>query len=324
MKKNFWVIYGIIGLVSLGFILYVSIINLPGKNISWEKTNEASSSGLKGVIDFFKETFSSKEMNVLVIGKPGISNDQTYHGSELADAIMLVHFDPDKKKVFLISIPRDLWIDDDGQQYKINEIVHKKRIEVGLSKIEEITGIKPMGYVIVDLKTLESLVDDMGGVDVTLNEPAVDWVSGYTLGVGAHHLNGEDAIWLVRNRYNPSGDFFREHNQYSILQNLFNKFKSLDRDKKLSLIKKYVIDGNLLETADVSYVDLASYLFGGDFENIKLESIVLDFSTKLLKTSSLPLVSQATTTYVSVLVPSSGFENYQQIKEYIKKIIDKP
>ncbi len=322
MKKTSWIIYGIIGLASLGFILYMLIINLPGKNVSWEKTNETSD-GLKGIIDFFKETFSSKEMNILVIGKPGISNDQTYHGSELADAMMLVHFNPDQKKVFLISIPRDLWIDDNGQQYKINEIIYRKRIEAGLSKIEEITGIKPTGYIIIDLKTLESAVDDMGGVDVTLKESAVDWVSGYTLGVGTHHLNGEDTIWLVRNRYNPSGDFFREHNQYSILQNLFSKFKSLDKDKKLSLIKKYIIDGNLLETAELSYVDLASYLFGVDFENIKLKSIVFDFSTKLLKTSSLPLVSQATTTYVSVLVPSAGFEDYQSIREYIKEVISR-
>jgi LCP family protein required for cell wall assembly len=312
MKRGFWVFFSILIIAFLAIAGMYAFANLPGRSMSW--ANATSSQGIGSLPDLLKSFMSSKEMTLVVFGRPG----ENYNGGNLADSIVVMHFNPDKNTVHLISIPRDLWIADNNEQFKINEVLNKKKVPDVLDKIENITGYKPDGYVIIDLALIRDAVDYMGGVDIVLHEAAMDWVSGYTMEAGPHHLNGEDAIWLVRNRFNPEGDFFREGNQQQIIGQLFSKFKALSKEKKLAFFKKFVLDRNLLQNAKIDLTQLAPYLFDTDISSIKLQSVTLDFTTKLLRSASIPLQSMSTTTYISALVPTAGFENYSQIRTYIQ------
>lgn len=65
---------------------------------------------------------TDNSINILLLGYGG----EGHPGGTLSDVLMLAHIDVDTKKVFLISIPRDLWVDipirsDKSEFYKINE-----------------------------------------------------------------------------------------------------------------------------------------------------------------------------------------------------------
>jgi len=136
---------------------------------------------------------------------------------------------------------------------------------------------------------------------------------------GPQHLNGEDAVWLIRNRYNREGDFFREKNQQAVIKSAFDKFIALSKEKKIDFFKEFILNPSILANAQIDMSLLTPYIFDSNLTEISLESVVLDFSTKLLKTGYISLPVGATTTNVSVLIPSAGFENYQEIKKYIQE-----
>jgi anionic cell wall polymer biosynthesis LytR-Cps2A-Psr (LCP) family protein len=163
---------------------------------------------------------------------------------------------------------------------------------------------------------VKQIVDYMGGVDVVLKEPATDWVSGYTMQPGTHYLNGDDAIWLMRNRFNPQGDFFREGNQQEVLSALFEKFKKLSKADKISFFEKFIFKGDFLKNAQIDFAKLTPYIFDTSVGSIKLQTIVLDFTTKLFKTSAIPIQGQQSP-YISVLIPVEGFEKYDALQKYI-------
>jgi len=313
-SKLFFVIGTIIVLVFLFFLFYN-----PARKIIWNNLSSGPRS-IDLVFGSIKDFFSKNSISILILGRPGNLPEQSFlGGTNLADALIVVNFDGSKNRINLISIPRDLWIADEKEQFKINEIIIKNKIGVGMSKIEEMTGLFLDGYAMVDLATVKEAIDDLGGVDVVLSKDAVDWVSGYTLKAGEHHLNGKEAIWLIRNRFDEQGDFFREKNQQQIIENLFHKFKNLSTSEKLKFVNKFASRILLEKNSDIDISKIVSLIMGIDLSKVSFKKIVLDFSVGLFKTESVPLQFVTTTQYISVLIPTQGFENYQDIKKYIQE-----
>lgn len=289
----------------------IGLLLVPARNASWN-----GETGLQRIGRFFNNIFAPQPITLLVLGRPGNS----YNGGTLTDSLMVVRYDPDKNTIFLISIPRDLWVSSDTQQFKINEAFRKNETDLVLKRAHDITGFDIDGYVVIDLTLAKNVVDAVGGVDIFLKEPAIDWVSGYTLDVGTHHLNGDDAIWLMRNRYNPQGDFFREGNQQEIIDSVLKKIKKMSTEDKLALAKKFLIDTDLLEHANVGISRIMPYLSEvGKLSDLKTKSIVLDFTTKLFTSSFVPVQGPTSTLYSSVLIPTEGFEKYDKIQEYVQQ-----
>ena len=117
-------------------------------------------------------------INILLLGMRGEHVDG---GGLLADTIMLASIEPEKKKVSLISIPRDLYVTvpDTNDKQKINAVYfygEKKEHNGGGIKnmqkiIKEITG-QPVYYTVaINFKGFEEAVDAIGGLDIYLKEP---------------------------------------------------------------------------------------------------------------------------------------------------------
>lgn len=301
----------LIGIIGLG--VYGVAYKLPSRTVTWTSKSTGEQSGNVGT--FFRKLLTKSEITLVVFGKPGFG----YGGGELADAILVARLNPNTKIAHLVSLPRDLWVSLGDQQFKINELFIKNRVAEGITEIEKITGLTTDGYVVVDLTMLKNAVDWLGGIDITLNAPATDWVSGYTLPAGQHHLNGEDAVWLVRNRYSQQGDFFRESNQHGVIEAMAHKFQILPNDQKTAFLKTFVFKGAFLQNAKIDFSKITPYLFGGETAVTDFKSIVLDFTTKLFKTTPLPIQGIGTTTYISTLIPTAGFEQYKDIRAYIEQ-----
>ncbi len=251
----------------------------------------------------------------LLLGKTGkvIGWNQA---PDLADAVVLVDYRPKLGVVNLISLPRDLYVNLGGESFKLNEVVSRNKIGDFLDKLPEITGLKTDKFIVVDLDLLKDIVDDLGGIDIKLNSSAIDRVSGYTMEKGQHHLDGEQTVWLVRNRFAPEGDFFREKNQHQIIQALIDKYKNLDSIKKASFLFKITPEITKMQT-NINFQELLPLI--EKFGNVRFNDVVLDFQTGLLE-SSFSIIGTSTE---YILIPPKGQENYGEIKNFIEGRLEK-
>jgi LCP family protein required for cell wall assembly len=107
-------------------------------------------------------------INILLIGYGG----ENHAGGYLADSLMLASRNPQKKAVTMLSIPRDLYIQNTGERVfgRINELFSRAvgrnhEFETGareMSKqVEQITSIKPDYYATVDFQGFEKVIDTL-------------------------------------------------------------------------------------------------------------------------------------------------------------------
>ncbi|MFC1721863.1 LCP family protein, partial [Patescibacteria group bacterium] len=199
----FLIILGIIALV--GYFLFFSSWALPG-------------TGLKGE--------SSGQINILVMGRGG----EGHSGANLTDTIMLLMIRNKEKRVGMLSIPRDLWVETEGYGgSKINAVYSqaknagesdKEAIGLVKDQVKDITGIKPNYYALIDFEGLSEIVDTLGGVDVNVDTAFTDTLHSIDYPQGKNHFDGEEAVMYTRARYATSGegsDFQRADRQQDLI-----------------------------------------------------------------------------------------------------------
>lgn len=160
-------------------------------------------------------------LNILVAGKNG----------GLVDTMIYAHVDVPKQRVTLISIPRDLYINN----RKINAVYHSFGINELKRQLSNITGYTIDKYILIDMYAFIDVIDIIGGVDITLEKSVVDPTyrvcdegkcGTLYYKAGTYHFNGRQALRLARTRHTTS-DFERAKRQHLILDSLKQKALSL-------------------------------------------------------------------------------------------------
>jgi LCP family protein required for cell wall assembly len=255
-----------------------------------------------------------KPFSVVALGQVGVGHGGRWHfAPELTDTIMLIYLHPATSIVNIISLPRDLYGSFGAEKMKINRAaLEGKTLEV-LNVLSQMTGIEVGRYVIFDLGLVKSVIDDLGGIDIILPVAVHDPVGSFSLDAGANHLDGETAAWLIRNRYAPQGDFFREKNQHVVLEAIFTRFNQLTSLEKTSFVFRTLPD----LSKSISNFSLGETI--SDLEGVKIagfNSVVLDFDTKLWQSSSVP---SANGEAAYVLIPEAGVDDYTAIRAYVQE-----
>lgn len=170
-------------------------------------------------------------LNFLVAGK---------HGS-LTDTMIVVHVDVPRSRVTLISVPRDLEVNN----RKINAIYSSFGIKELARQIGNLTGYKIDKYILIDMYAFIDVIDTIGGVDLTLDKAVIDpsykvfeegkWSTLYYK-PGTYHLNGRQALRLARSRH-YSSDFERAKRQHLILDALKEKALALNVGEADKILK---------------------------------------------------------------------------------------
>jgi LCP family protein required for cell wall assembly len=174
-------------------------------------------------------------------------------GAARTDAIMIARIDPEKQRIALLSLPRDLWVTVPGYgQTRINSahvwgiIYDDPEGGMGLARktVSNLLGI-PIDYAVyIDFQGFMDAIDSLGGVTVDVEKelydeqfPTMDY--GYTVAhflPGPQQMDGATALMYSRIRH-PDSDFARMRRQQAVLagvlatmrqQNMLQELASLE------------------------------------------------------------------------------------------------
>jgi len=149
-------------------------------------------------------------------------------GKFRSDAIMVLHVSGDRKSAQLVSIPRDSFVDvPDAGRTKINAAFSYGGPAELAQVVESLSDVRIDHAVVIDFPHLADMTTALGGIDVTVPESTTDPRNGYTWQKGPLHLEGDLAVWYVRQRYGmPRGDFDRIQRQQNVLRAMLDKTAS--------------------------------------------------------------------------------------------------
>ncbi len=271
--------------------------------------------------------------NVLVFGTEGydmdgrVGNGQ-HDGAALTDSIMVISANQETKDVALLSLPRDLKVSMACSVGKINEVFwcHNRsgnNEEAGaralMQQVGEILGIEFQYYAHVNWASLIDIINTLGGVTITLDEDISDYnYTGIVMKAGVPtEINGEQALGLARARHGTQGgDFTRGNTQQKIVEAIVDKViqKGVDIPEALSLLS--ILGDNLRTNFSTDNVKAGVRLISG-FDISKIRQVPLvDYS------NNIAYVKTATINNVSYVVPAIGERDYDDIQEYIAKMLN--
>ena len=116
-----------------------------------------------------------------------------------ADVMMLATLDSDSARI--LSLPRDLQVEFAGfGTAKLNAALTLGGADLMVSTVEEFTGVQIDHYVEMDFYGFASIVDALGGVEISFAYPARDLKSGLRVDAGVQLLDGKEALAYARSR----------------------------------------------------------------------------------------------------------------------------
>jgi LCP family protein required for cell wall assembly len=171
--------------------------------------------------------FSGKtEVTVLLIGTDN-------SGNGLGDSLMLARVDTQRKRIGVISIPRDsrAEIPDHGIM-KINTANALGGYDLTLRTVQNLLGLgAPIDYYVeVNSEKLGQFVDSIGGVEIDVEKRMRYRDRHQNLKIdlqpGMQQLNGEQAIGYVRFRHDALGDIGRMTRQQNFIRAVIKRLLS--------------------------------------------------------------------------------------------------
>ncbi|HVS78898.1 MAG TPA: LCP family protein [Candidatus Saccharimonadales bacterium] len=321
-------------LLSLILIIFIAVIVLG----TWDARNISAASkklfGSGNVLSLIKggtlKGSSDGRVNVLLVGYS--VDDPGHPGALLTDSIILLSMSTTSKTGYMLSIPRDLYVQIPGFGYaKINEAY----TDGGMKLLEQVITTdfqQPIDYYgIVNYAAVKDTVNALGGITVDIKspdprglyDPNISKHDGGPLKLpnGVQTLDGQTALNLTRARgdaYNsygfPQSDFDRTEHQRQVLTAIKNKlsWKLVLNPHKNSQILDAIADN---VKTDVSVSD-ARPLFGlfNSIPSAKLKSL----SLRDLDGHNY-LASYFTPTGEDALIPTAGIGDYSQIVAALNK-----
>ena len=146
------------------------------------------------------------DLTFLVIGSDSRAglDDLTHFGTvggARGDVIMLVRFDSSTSAAQILSIPRDLYVDIAGHgQNRINAAYAFGGPSLMVETIRDSLGVEINHYVEIDFVGFQSLIDELGGIELWFPYPARDLKSGLDVDAGTQTLDGDTALAYARSR----------------------------------------------------------------------------------------------------------------------------
>ncbi|GGX81834.1 LCP family protein [Streptomyces anandii] len=193
------------------------------------------------------EKLPTSGQNILVLGSDSRAGanaalDAGKVSGARSDTALVIHIPEGRRKAVAVSIPRDTLVTRPACSGRDGgEVAPEKRVmfnsvysQVGpactVKTVERMSGVRMDHYVEIDFAGFKDLVDAVGGVTVTLDEPINGRKGGLRLEAGTHRLDGAQSLRFVRTRYGygDGSDLGRITLQQKFLTALLSEIKKQD------------------------------------------------------------------------------------------------
>lgn len=134
-----------------------------------------------------------------------------------SDTMLYVSISQDRETVSLVSLPRDLLVNDSGTQRKLGE-AYSGGPDRLTRVVRDNFGLPVNHFVEITLGGFLSVVETLGGVELCLDAPLFDTNSGAEFEAGCHRMSPEQALAYVRSRDGRFGDYERIARQQRFLR----------------------------------------------------------------------------------------------------------
>jgi LCP family protein required for cell wall assembly len=171
-------------------------------------------------------------LNVLLVGTDGRAGSPRFDKGTRTDTMIVLHLPADRKKVTAINIPRDSRVriprcgSEPARTGMINSAFDRGGLTCAAKTVETLTDVRIDHMIEVGFAGFERLVDELGGIEVTLARPVDDPKSKLRLPAGKSLLDGEQALGYMRLRhYGDGSDVQRIKRQQKLIQAMAKKAK---------------------------------------------------------------------------------------------------
>ena len=274
-RRNRWVLLTVFGLLAAVLLAAIGVAGWYGKSAFDALDNISRDPGLMPTgqrpAPVTPTIAESAPINIVLMGSDT-------RGSERgrSDVLQLLHISGDRKNVFLMSIPRDSYVEIPGHgKAKINAAYSWGGAPLTIETMELLLDVPMDHTVLIDFEGFKNVIDTMGGVTVVNREASTS--GDFNFPEGEITLNGEEALVFVRERKNLSnGDFGRAERQRDVIKAVLGKLASSGvlgdpgrfRESVTELGKNFTVDAGLtndniirlgFELKGVSPADIKSF-----------------------------------------------------------------
>jgi LCP family protein required for cell wall assembly len=127
-----------------------------------------------------------------------------------SDTMLLVHVPADHAGAYVLSFPRDLYVNIPGMggRDRINAAYARGGPALAVKTVEALTDVHIDHYLEVNFLAFARMVDSLGGVDVCLPKGMKSKKAHLNLASGKHRLDGPTALAYVRARtFDPDSEY---------------------------------------------------------------------------------------------------------------------
>lgn len=263
--------------VAAAIAIYVGGID---KEISIESDDRLTVEEQQDLKQALQPAAAGKAEYILVLGSDARPGEKAAR----SDTIILTRLDPEQKRLTFISIPRDTKVELPGHgTQKINAAMAFGGPAGAVRAVSDFAGVPITHYAEVRFENLTQLIDDMGGVNITIPEGTAG------LAAGPQKLNGAKALEFARNRKSYGrGDFQRADNQRVLLEALLRqvlKSPVTEMPGTIQSLSKHV-------TTDYNTVDLVNLAMTYRGDDLVIHDALVPSTTSTINGISYVLTKQ--------------------------------
>lgn len=231
--------------------------------------------------------------NILILGLDTRGNGEggVGPGTSQSDVIMLAHLHAGHRRITVLSVPRDTYVDAPSclqwdnrtgkvsdtvftspyRQWKITNAYSVGGPQCTVKAVQELTGLRVDRIVAIQFNGFKAVVDALGGVTMTFDKPVVDGHQGVVIPqAGTQTIDGAQALKLVRSRTvvgDPRGDLGRIDRQRLLLLAILKKMTGTglltDPARLDSVVQTFAENSTSQNLGIDQLLSLASSLSGG-------------------------------------------------------------
>ncbi|MCD7955387.1 MAG: LCP family protein [Lachnospiraceae bacterium] len=196
---------------------------------------------------------SSGYRNIAIFGVD--SREGELESGTRSDTIIIASINNSSGDIKLVSVYRDTYLDNtDGSYRKATEAYAHGGAALSVNMLNKNLDLDIEDYVTVDFEAVIEVVDELGGVEVTLDDEEVYWLNAYLVETsevtgrsytevassGTQTLTGIQAMAYCRIRYTTGWDYKRTERQRTVLTEILKKAQEQGVTGLLSVVNNMI------------------------------------------------------------------------------------